>query len=165
MVGFDSVVRILLGVVEGTCDELVKDPRGGRRPVVVTSTGTAPVASARVKNTRAAVRSRLADSHTSMVCPYWSTPPLQLRPPAVDLDVGLVDQPAITRYVTARRRGFDELRCEPLHPPIDRDVIDVHCPLGKQLLDVTSRTGRTAGTTAPPPSAVELARRSRKIGR
>ncbi len=32
-----------------------------------------PGGSALVKNVRAAVRSRLADSQTSMTCPYWST--------------------------------------------------------------------------------------------
>jgi len=63
--------------------------------------------------------------------------PVQVRPPTVDLDVGLVDEPAVTRHVTARPRSLDELRGEPLNPPVDRDVIDVHSPLGKQLLDVT----------------------------
>lgn len=73
MGGPDCVIDVLLCVVEGDRDELVKDPRIGRCPSVVTSTGSTPSASARVKNIRAAARSRLADSQTSMTCPYWWT--------------------------------------------------------------------------------------------
>jgi hypothetical protein len=39
---------------------------------VVTSAGTVPARSARVKNRRAAARSRRADSSTSMTWPCWS---------------------------------------------------------------------------------------------
>ena len=42
-------------------------------------------------------------------------------------------------------RGLDEFRCEPLHPPVDIDVIDVHATLGEQLLlDIAiGQNGRT----------------------
>ncbi len=39
---------------------------------MVTSTGTAAVVKALVKKVRAAARSRLVDSQTSMTCPNWS---------------------------------------------------------------------------------------------
>ncbi len=116
---------------------------------MVTSTGTAPVASAPVKKARAAVRSRLVDSHVYDL-PVLVDCPVQVRPPSVDLDVGLVGEPAVTWHVAACPRCFDELRCEALDPPVDGDVIDVHSPLGEQLLDIAVG-GRTAGSTAPPP--------------
>jgi hypothetical protein len=39
--------------------------------------------------------------------------------------------------MTTRTCRFDELGCEPLNPPIDRDVIDRDSTLGEQLFDVT----------------------------
>jgi hypothetical protein len=33
-------------------------------------------------------------------------------------------------------RGVDELGCEGLHPPIDRDVVNDDAAFGQQLLDV-----------------------------
>ncbi len=62
--------------------------------------------------------------------------PVQIGPPSVDLDIGLVDEPAVTRHVTAGPCRLDERGCEPLNPPIHRDVIDIHPTLGHQLLDV-----------------------------
>jgi len=81
---------------------------------------------------RAAVRSRLADSQTSMACPYWSI----ARYRSVDLDVGLVDEPPITRHVAAGTCRFDELWCEALDPTVDADVINGDATLGQQLFDV-----------------------------
>ncbi len=42
MAGLHPVVRILLGVVQGGRDELVEDPRIGRRPAAPTSSGSFP---------------------------------------------------------------------------------------------------------------------------
>ena len=63
--------------------------------------------------------------------------PVQVGPPASDLDVGLVDEPPVTRNVAARPGGLDELQGEPLHPPVDGDVVSLDAAFGEQLLDVT----------------------------
>jgi len=62
--------------------------------------------------------------------------PVEAPPPAGHLHVGLVDEPPITRSVAARAGGVREQRRESLHPPVYGDVIDVHTPLGQQLLHV-----------------------------
>ena len=72
-----------------------------------------------------------------MPLPVLVDRPVEVRPPTVDLDVGLVDEPAVTPEVSSRTCRFDELRCEPLDPPLDRDVIDRDTTLSEQLLDVT----------------------------
>ena len=49
--------------------------------------------------------------------------PVQIRPPASDLDVRLIGEPPVTGNVAARPGGLDELRREPLHPSVDGDVM------------------------------------------
>jgi hypothetical protein len=68
---------------------------------------------------------------------------------ATDTDVGLIDEPAITDTVTARPNRLDDQRSEPLHPPVDRDVID---PLSVRsgALQRRGRTGRSGGTSEQP---------------
>jgi hypothetical protein len=62
--------------------------------------------------------------------------PVQIDPPASDLDVGLVDKPPITRGMPAESGGVDQQRSEPLHPAIDRNVVDIDTALGQQFLDI-----------------------------
>ena len=38
-----------------------------------------------------------------------------------------------------RTGGVGEQRGEPLHPPVDRDVVDVDAPFGQQLLRIPIR--------------------------
>jgi len=44
--------------------------------------------------------------------------------------------PAIPDDVAARSSGLGELRSEPMHPPIHRDVVDLDPSLGEELLHV-----------------------------
>jgi hypothetical protein len=62
--------------------------------------------------------------------------PVEIGPLSGDLQVGLVDEPPVPGNVAARPGRLDELRSEPLHPPVDGDVIDGDTPLGQQFLDV-----------------------------
>jgi hypothetical protein len=64
---------------------------------------------------------------------------MQIRPSPGHLDVCLVDEPSVAGYVPPRPRCRDELGREPLHPPVNRDVVDVHAALGEQLLHVAIR--------------------------
>jgi len=62
--------------------------------------------------------------------------PVDVGPDAGDLDVGLVDEPAVPRQVPSRPGCVDQQRREALHPAIEGDVIDLDAPLGEQLLEV-----------------------------
>ena len=62
--------------------------------------------------------------------------PVQVRPPAGDLEVCLVGEPPVARGVAAQSRRLDEHGGKPLHPAVDGDVVDGDAPLGQQLLDV-----------------------------
>jgi hypothetical protein len=62
--------------------------------------------------------------------------PVQGGPAARDLEIGLIDKPAVAARVAGRSGGVDELRGECLHPPVYRHVIHLDAALGQQLLDV-----------------------------
>lgn len=62
--------------------------------------------------------------------------PVQIRPPAGDLDMGLIGEPQVARSIPTQPRRLDELRCEPLDPPVDGDVVDGNAALGQQFFDV-----------------------------
>jgi hypothetical protein len=59
-----------------------------------------------------------------------------MAPAAGDLHVRLIHLPAISDPMAAGPGGLSEQRREPLHPPIDGDVVDLDAALGEQLLDV-----------------------------
>jgi hypothetical protein len=76
---------------------------------------------------------------------------VQVDPPAGNLDVGFIGEPAIARGVSARPGCVDHQGREPLHPAVDRNVINGDTAFGQQLLDVAIGKARSAGTTAPRP--------------
>ena len=59
-----------------------------------------------------------------------------LAPPAGHLHIRLIDEPAVSRHVTAQASSLDELGSKPLDPAIDRDVVHGDTVLGQQLLNV-----------------------------
>jgi hypothetical protein len=76
---------------------------------------------------------------------------VHLPPLAGDLHLGLVHEPAVANGVPARSGSLGQQRCEPLHPPVDRHVVDLHAPFGEEFLDVAvgqaeARYQRTART-------------------
>ena len=62
--------------------------------------------------------------------------PVEVRPYASDLDVGLIDKPAVAGDMAARPGCLDELRGLPLHPAVDGDVVYGDTALGQQFLHV-----------------------------
>jgi hypothetical protein len=103
---------------------------------VTTSDGvTVNVASARVQNSRAACASRRFDTRTSMTCPCWSTA-VDIAPDAVDLHACFVDEPPLTGGVPDEAGRIGKQRREPLHPPVDGEVVDVDPALGQQLFEI-----------------------------
>ena len=69
VIGLDRIVRIPLGDVQCRRNRLVEDPRVSRCPVGGDLGWDRAERSMRVKNRRAAARSRRADSRTSMTWP------------------------------------------------------------------------------------------------
>jgi hypothetical protein len=94
---------------------------------------------ARWKNRRAALTSRCVETKTSMTWAELVDGAVHVTPPPGYLDVGLVDPPAIADGVPARPGGLSEQRREPLHPAVDRDVVDLDPALGEELLDIAIR--------------------------
>jgi hypothetical protein len=62
--------------------------------------------------------------------------PVDVPPVASDLHVGLVDLPAIADAVAAGPGGVGQQRREPLHPSIDRHVVDLDAALGEEFFEV-----------------------------
>jgi hypothetical protein len=57
----------------------------------------------------------------------------------VPLDVGFIYEPAVTDAVSAWSSRLDDQRGEALHPPVDRDVINLDAALGEQFFDISVR--------------------------
>jgi hypothetical protein len=55
---------------------------------------------------------------------------------ARDLDVGLIRELPVPGGVPEWASGVGLQRCESLHPPVHRDVVDLDTALGQQLLHV-----------------------------
>ena len=62
--------------------------------------------------------------------------PEQAAPGPADLQVRLIDVPAIPDQMLSSSCGLGELRREALDPAVDRDVVDLGPALGQELLDV-----------------------------
>jgi hypothetical protein len=71
--------------------------------------------------------------------PVLVNSPVHVPPDTVDLDIGLVDEPAVTRRVAGEPGSVGQQRGEPLHPPVHGDVIGLDTAFGEQFLDVAVR--------------------------
>jgi hypothetical protein len=70
--------------------------------------------------------------------------------------MSLGDESSIARTVASEPGGVGRQRGEPLHPPVDRHVVDFDPALGEQLFDIAVAEPRNAGTTEPPPRSLQL---------
>jgi uncharacterized membrane protein YgcG len=133
----DAVVGVSLGVVpgrrpqpvedarEGGCtvgDDLRRDDTGGHPGALEEPAGRLGVPACR--------RVHVDD------LPVLVDRPVQVDPPARDLDVGLVHVPAVADPVPAEPGRVGQQRAESLHPSVHGDVVDVDAALSEQLLDV-----------------------------
>jgi hypothetical protein len=71
-----------------------------------------------------------------MTWPNWSIARNRVAPGPSDLQVGLIDVPAITDDMPSGPGGLGELWSKPLDPPVHRHVVDLDAALGEELLDV-----------------------------
>jgi hypothetical protein len=88
------------------------------------------------KSLLAASPFRRGERKTSMTYPKLVDGPEQVAPGPADLQIHLIDVPAIPDQVLASSCGLGELGREALDPAVDRDVVDLDPVLGQELLDV-----------------------------
>jgi hypothetical protein len=62
--------------------------------------------------------------------------PVHVPPDTAHLDVGLVDEPPVTRCVPTEPGRIGQKRCEVLHPAKDRHVVDLNAALQQKIFDV-----------------------------
>jgi len=132
MVALDAVVGVLLGSMPRRWEQLVQDGRVHRRLIgddlsrrdlrrtdrpfeeAMGCVGVAPPGDEYVDD-----------------LPELVDGPVDVAPLPGHFDVGLVDLPAVTEGVPARPSGVGQQRCEPQHPPVDRNVVDLDPTLGE----------------------------------
>ena len=91
-----------------------------------------------------------------MTQPNWSMARNRYRHVPSDLQVGLIDMPAISHDVRSSPSGLRELRREPLDPPVDAHVIDLDAAFGQELLHVS--VGKTEPQVPPDRQGDDLGR-------
>jgi hypothetical protein len=72
--------------------------------------------------------SLLGDQHVDEL-PKLVDGSVQIHPPSGNLGVGFVYEPAITWRMSTRSCCVDQQGCEVLHPPEDRDVVNLDATL------------------------------------
>ena len=133
MISFDGVTRISLHDVARRRQQLIKDTRVGRRPI-----------SAHLDRARAVVEGTDKEAASGRQIPFFGDQdiddlailvdrPIQIDPTPGDFDISLINTPPITRRVPTGSGRLNQQRSEPLHPPVDRDMINLDAPLGQQL--------------------------------
>jgi len=106
----------------GSSSTMVRASAGDRS--VVISAGSPWARIAVEKNRVAAFHVPLdRDVHVD-VLPVLVNGAVHVPPGSGDLHVGLVDEPPATHGVAARPGRVDDQRREPLHPPVQGDVVD-----------------------------------------
>ena len=155
MISVDRVVRILLGDVADVGHQLIDHPRvGGDAVGDDLGRGRPVLKGAGEESPDGRQVSLLGDQHVDHL-PELVDRPVQINPPPGNLDVGLIYKPAITWRMSARSCRLDQQRCEALHPPEDRDVINSDGPTVPRL--------RQRGAAADPRRAVAAVRVSSVI--
>jgi hypothetical protein len=136
VIGFDRVVGVLLHDGPRLGHELVEHPRvrrgsvGGHRGRQCP--GEEPAGGRHVPLRRG----QDVDDLSVLV-----DRPIQVHPSSGDLQVGLVDEPVISGDVPAGPGSVDQLGGEPLHPPVNRDVVHHDAALGQEFFHVAVGQG------------------------
>ena len=151
VVSFDRIIGVLLGHVRRGRDQFVDHPqvRAGLVGGDLDGRRTLHQRLGEEPSSRCAVP-LLGQQHVDDLAVLVDGP-VQVPPPAGDLDVGLVDEPPVSGGMPERASGVGEQRGEPLHPPVDADVVDLDAPLAQQLLPDPDTRGRSGDTGRPPP--------------
>jgi hypothetical protein len=137
VVGLDVVVGVLVGAMPGRRHQLLEHARIHRRVIGDDlDRGDLGRAGGLLEEPSGCLEvAARGDQHVDDLAELVNRT-VDVAPAAGDLHVGLVDLPAIPDGVPAGPSGLSEQRREPLHPPVDGDVVDLNAALGKQLLEV-----------------------------
>ena len=136
VVVLDAVIGVLLGVVARVGDQFL-DHRDQRRgfvgddlhgPKMSPERGFEEAPSGRGVASR---RDEDVDDLAVLV-----DRPIHVTPDTSDLDIGLVDEPAVPDHMATRSRSFDQTRRETLHPPKDADMVDLDTALREEFLGI-----------------------------
>jgi hypothetical protein len=137
VIGFDPVVRVLLGDVAGGGHQLIEHPWvGGGAIGGDLGRGRAVLEGAGEESPGGRYVPLLGNQNIDHL-PELVDAPVQVDPSSGDLDVRLIHEPAITWHMSTRSCRIDQQRSETLHPPKDRNVIDSDAPLGQRFFHVS----------------------------
>jgi hypothetical protein len=137
MIGLDTVVGVLLGVVPWCRLQLLQPDRIRRRWIgdhlnrCHLGGVDGPVEEPAGRLGIPVWRYQDVDDLAELVDRAVDVTPL-----ASDLHLRLVHLPAVPDGVATRSSGVGQQRREPLHPPVDGDVIDFDASLSEEFLDV-----------------------------
>jgi hypothetical protein len=137
MVALDVIVGVLVGSMPGRREQLVQHGRVHRRVIGDDLRrhdlrGTDGLLEEPASGCRIPLHGdEDVDDLTELVDRAVDIPPS-----AGDLHVGLVDLPVVPDGVSAGPGGVGQQWCEPLHPAVDGDVVDLDAALGEQLLNI-----------------------------
>ena len=139
MISFDGIVRIVLHDVARGRQQLIEDPRVGRRAISAHLEWVWAVGEGTGKEWASGRQIPLLGYQDIDDLPLLVDRPIQIDPAPGDFDIRLINTPPITRRVPTGPRRINQQRSEPPHPPVDRDMIDRDTPFGQQLFDVAVR--------------------------
>jgi hypothetical protein len=137
MISYDRVVSVLLGDMTGSGHQLIKHPRVGGRAISADLDRGRPVIKGAGEESASGGQIPLLGDHNVNDLAELVDRSVQIDAPAADLDVRFVDKPTITGGVPAGPGRIDQQRGEPVHPAINRDVVNSDAALGQQLFDVS----------------------------
>jgi hypothetical protein len=152
MVALDPVVGVAVGAVPGGWHQLLQHRRAHRRLIACDLDGRDLGHADRPLKESASCREIPSPGDEDVDdLPELVSRAVHRAPLTRDLHIGLVHLPEVTDGVSARSGGVDQQRREPLHPPVDRDVVDLDAALGEEFLDVAvgqaeAQVQRTAST-------------------
>ncbi len=137
VISFDAVVGVLLGAVPRRRQQLVEHGGVGRCLVGdhLRGRNRRGVDGAFEEPSRRRHIPPWRDEHVDDL-PELVDGAVDVAPPAGDPHVGFVHLPAGADPVAARPGGVGQQRREPLHPPVDGDVVDLDAAFSEQFLDV-----------------------------
>jgi hypothetical protein len=115
MIGLDWIVGVPLDGVQGQGDQLVQGPRVGRGAVGGDLGRDRRGAQCAGEEPPGGRRGAALGQHHIDDLAVLVNRPVQVRPPASDLDVGLVCEPPASGCMSAESGRLDELGSEPLH--------------------------------------------------
>ncbi|ETA03772.1 hypothetical protein CcI156_07645 [Frankia sp. CcI156] len=136
VIGFDPVVLPGRVDVAGFGEQLVENPRVDRGLVGGDLDRPATLSKRPDEESPGSGLATAGAGQDVDDLPVLVNRPVQIGPPAGDLDVGLVDEPSVPGSVPTRPGRFGQQGRKALHPPVDSHVINQEAALGEQLLDI-----------------------------